>query len=64
MWKRGILHVTIDEEENHLYGDKRGDELPKEIRKKEVRLKRLDEALKRLEEEEKEKVNLTDAEAN
>ena len=55
---------AIDEEENHLYGDKRGDELPKEIRKKEVRLKRLDEALKRLEEDEKEKVNLTDAEAN
>ena len=55
---------AIDEEENHLYVDKRGDELPKEIRKKEVRLKRLDEALKRLEEDEKEKVNLTDAEAN
>ena len=55
---------AIDEEENRLYGDRRGDELPKEIRKKEVRLKRLDEALKRLEEDEKEKVNLTDAEAN
>lgn len=63
--KTALLEAeAIDEEENHLYGDKRGDELPKEIRKKEVRLKRLDEALKRLEEEEKEKVNLTDAEAN
>ena len=54
---------SIDEEENHLYGERRGDELPKEIRNKEARLKRLDEALKRLEGEEKEKVNLTDTDA-
>ena len=53
-----------DKEDNQLYGDRRGDELPKEIRKKEVRLKKLEEALKRLQREEKEKINLTDADAN
>lgn len=55
---------AADEEENRFYGDKRGDELPREIRKKEARLKKLEDALKRLKEEEKEKVNLTDADAH
>lgn len=65
------IHTAIgeaelaDEEENSIYGDRGGDDLPKEIRKKEDRLKKLEEALKRLEEEEeKKKINLTDAEAN
>jgi len=54
----------VDEEENALYGDKRGDELPKELHKKEVRLKKLEEALKTLEEEDKKTVNITDPDAN
>lgn len=42
----------IDAEEDELYGpDKRGDELPEELRTKEGRLKRLQEALDRLEKE-------------
>jgi transposase len=52
-----------DEEENRLYGDRRGDELPKEIRNKEKRLKKIEKALKRIEEEGKEKLNLTDGDA-
>ena len=51
---------AVDEEEDRLYGERRGDELPKEIRKKEIRLKKLEEAFLRLEGEEKEKINLTD----
>lgn len=55
---------AADEEENRLYGDKRGDELPKELKQKEARLKKLKEALKRLRDEEREKINLTDADAH
>ncbi len=54
----------IDDEENRLYGDARGDELPKELQKKETRMKKIEEALKRLQEEDKEKINLTDPEAH
>lgn len=45
-----------DEEEDALYGkDKRGDEIPEELRAKESRLKRLQEASERLERESQEK---------
>lgn len=53
----------VDDEENRLYGDKCGDELPKELQKKETRVKKIEEALKRLQEEDKEKINVTDNEA-
>ena len=44
--------IRIDEEEDRLYGpDKRGDELPEELARRESRLKKIREAKKRLEEE-------------
>ena len=41
-----------------------GEELPKELQKKETRVKKIEEALKRLQEEDKEKINVTDNEAH
>jgi transposase len=52
MLKQGI---DIDEEEDRLYGeDKRGDELPKGLRNKQDRLKRIKESIRRIEEKKEE----------
>ena len=43
--------AAMDEEEDRLYGpDKRGDELPQELQRRETRLKKIQEAKQRLEE--------------
>ena len=44
-----------DQEEDHLYGDKQGDELPEELNTAEKRLERIKEAKRHLEEEAREK---------
>lgn len=44
----------IDEEEDKEYGNKRGDELPEELQFKETRLRKIEEAMGRLEEEARE----------
>lgn len=44
----------IDEEEDKEYGDKRGDELPEELQFKENRLRKIKEAMERLEKEARE----------
>jgi len=51
--KKWLLEAQAkDEEEDRLYGkDKRGDELPPELQKRESRIKRLQECKKRLDEE-------------
>lgn len=54
----------VDAEEDRLYGDKRGDELPEEINTDEKMKRKLEEVLKRLKEDKtKKKVNLTDHDA-
>jgi transposase len=50
----------IDEEEDRLYGDTRGDEMPKELRNKEDLIKKIEEAKKKLEEKGLKRVNITD----
>jgi transposase len=53
----------IDEEEDEKYGqENRGDELPKELRKKEKLLEKIKQAKKYLEEQELERVNITEPE--
>jgi len=50
----------IDEEEDRLYGDKRGDEMPKELHNKEDLIKKIEEAKKKLKEKGWKRVNITD----
>jgi len=50
----------IDEQEDRLYGDKRGDEMPKELRKKEDLIKKIEEAKKKLKERGWKRINITD----
>lgn len=50
----------VDAEEDGLYGEQRGDELPEEIRGKMVLKKKIEEVLREWKEEAKEKINLTD----
>lgn len=58
--KRAVREILeeaerIDAEEDKLYKDRRGDELPKDLRSAEGRLKRIQECLDRLEGKEKER---------
>jgi len=50
----------IDEQEDRLYGDKRGDEMPKELRNKEDLIRKIEEAKKKLKESGWKRVNITD----
>ena len=50
----------IDQEEDEMYGDNRGDELPEEIRTKEKLKAKIKEVLDKFNKEKKEKINLTD----
>jgi len=52
----------IDAQEDKLYGDKRGDELPEDINTEEKLKKKLEEVMKRFKTS-KEKINLTDPDA-
>ena len=52
--------ANIDELENQIYPDDDGSEIAAEFRKKEYRLKKLQEAKEVLEREKLEKVNVTD----
>ncbi|MCK5493691.1 MAG: IS1182 family transposase [Candidatus Omnitrophica bacterium] len=52
----------IDTEEDKLYGNKRGDELPEEINTEEKLKTKIKEVMKKFKDE-KEKINLTDSEA-
>ncbi len=51
-----------DREEDLVYGDKRGDELPEEINTEEKLKKKIEEVIKKFKKE-KEKINLTDTDA-
>ena len=55
--------AKIDELEDKIYGDSDGSEMPKELKKKENRLKKLLEARELLEQEKLEKINVTDHDA-
>lgn len=46
---------AVDEEEDRLYGNKRGDELPEELQRRETRLAKIKQAKKALEERAKQK---------
>ena len=50
----------IDEKEDRLYGDKRGDEMPEELRNKEDLIKKIEDAKKKLKEKGWKRVNMTD----
>lgn len=52
----------IEKQEDAQHGNKRGDELPKKIRKKEALISKIDEVMKSMGDEEE--VNLTDRDAN
>lgn len=54
---------TIDLQEDNLYEEKRGDELPEEIKTKVVLRDKIKEVLARFKEEGEEKINLTDPDA-
>jgi transposase len=55
---------AVDDEEDKLFGpNSRGDELPEELRDPKVRLEKIKEAQKKLEEEGLKEINLTDADA-
>lgn len=57
--------IAIDQEEDKLYGtDKTGDELPKELKDQKNRLQKIKQALTKAKEQEKDKINLTDHDAN
>ena len=57
--------IKLDTAEDKLHGeDKRGDELPENIKDQKERLKKIKQALYKAEEENKEKINLTDSDAN
>ena len=53
----------VDAEEDQLYGEQRGDELPKELQSKVSLRDKIKEVLRQWEGEEKEKINLTDPES-
>jgi transposase len=50
----------VDEEEDRLYGDKRGDEMPKELRKREDLIEKIEKAKEKLEKEGWKEANITD----
>jgi len=50
----------IDEEEDRLYGDNRGDEMPKELRKREDLIEKIEKAKEKLEKEGWKEANITD----
>lgn len=50
----------IDEQEDRLYGDKRGDEMPKELRNKENLIRKIEEAKKKLKKNGWKRINITD----
>lgn len=59
----------IDREEDKLYGDARGDELPKELQSKETRKKKIEEALDRINKDRnkdgsKKKLSITDTDSS
>jgi transposase len=55
---------AIDDEEDKIFGpDRRGDELPEELRDPKIRLEKIKEAKKKLEEESLKEINLTDPDA-
>ena len=57
--------INLDEAEDNFYGrDKTGDELPEDIKDQTKRLKKIKQALSKAKETGKEKVNLTDHDAN
>lgn len=57
--------IKLDETEDKIYGyDKRGDELPEDIKDQVKRLKKIKQALNKAKETDKEKINLTDNDAN
>lgn len=57
--------IRVDETEDVLYGpDKRGDELPEDIKDRKKRLEKIKIALNKAKEENKEKINTTDLDAN
>lgn len=53
--------VALDEQEDEQYGDKRGDELPPDLANRAKRLERIQEAMRKLEEREREKTGREDA---
>ena len=53
----------IDQEEDEMYGDNRGDELPEEIRTKEKLKAKIKEVLDKFKGEKEEKINLTDSDS-
>lgn len=58
--------IKVDEEEDRLYGEKEGDELPKEIASKKVRKEKIKMAIENLKKEEREKnisISITDKDA-
>lgn len=57
--------IKVDEAEDKLYGqDKRGDELPEDIKDQKKRLRMIKQALDKAKETNKEKINTTDHDAN
>lgn len=57
--------IKLDETEDNLYGrDKTGNELPEDLKDQAKRLKKIKEALSNAKETDKEKINLTDYDAN
>ncbi|MFH0762999.1 MAG: IS1182 family transposase [Candidatus Omnitrophota bacterium] len=57
--------IKTDEAEDKLYGeDKTGDELPEDIKDQKKRLEKIKQALHKAKESDKEKINLTDQDAN
>ena len=57
--------IKLDEAEDKLYGtDKTGNELPEDIKDQKKRLKKIKQALNKAKKENKQKINLTDADAN
>ncbi len=57
--------IKTDEVEDNLYGkDKTGDELPEDIKDQKKRLERIKQALHKAKESSKDKINLTDHDAN
>ncbi len=59
---KGILQEAqeIEEKEDQLYGGERGDELPRELQKKEALRAKIEKVLNQLQRVDKEKINLTD----
>lgn len=53
----------IDKEEDSIYGEEQGNELPKDLRDDKVMLERIKEAMKELQQTDAKKINLTDSDA-